>query len=77
MNLKKLLFLCLTVIVCLHARQALYDDLIDFNFDNADLVEMITMLAAKEEKNVIFPQGALAIKQKVSVHWPEKVTTEN
>lgn len=50
------------------------DNLIDFNFDNIDLTEIIGMLAAKEEKNIIFPQDALAIKQKVNIHLPNKVT---
>lgn len=50
-------------------------DMIDFNFDNMELTNIISMLAEKEEKNILFPQIA-PIQQKINIHLPYKISIE-
>lgn len=41
-------------------------DLIDFSFDNSDLTEAVSRFAEKKKVNIILPQQAAAIKQKIT-----------
>lgn len=50
--------------------------LINFYFDNEDLVDIINYLAAQREINVVLPMGANTINAKVTLHLEEKVTLE-
>ncbi|MBY0110056.1 MAG: hypothetical protein K2X90_03030 [Candidatus Babeliaceae bacterium] len=52
------------------------NNIIDFNFADKELTEIINVLAEKSEMNIIFPQGANAIKQKVNIHLPNKISLE-
>ncbi len=49
-------------------------DLIDFSFDNADLTEAIERYARKRRVNIILPQQANAIKQKITFKPPHPLT---
>lgn len=51
--------------------------LISFSYENEDLVTIINQLAARSGNNILLPQGGLAIKEKVTLHLPEKVTVEH
>ncbi|MGC2310797.1 MAG: hypothetical protein WA432_04210 [Candidatus Babeliaceae bacterium] len=46
---------------------------IRFNFVNEDLTKIINLIAAKLHRNIILPQGALAITQKVTFKQPKKI----
>lgn len=50
--------------------------LIDFTFDNANLTEVIERYARKKGLNVILPQQAQAIKQKITFKPPQPLTIE-
>ncbi len=81
MNMKKILLFitCISIFFLqkgLHAlRNTHPDNLVDFNFVNTELTDIIQMLAAKEEKNILMPQGA-PIKQKINIQISEKITLE-
>jgi general secretion pathway protein D len=47
---------------------------IRFNFVNEDLTKIINLVASKLHRNVILPQGALAIVQKVTFKHPQKIS---
>lgn len=49
------------------------DPLIKFKFENEDLVKIINLLAAKEKVNIILPQGADAINQKITFNAGKKI----
>jgi len=49
------------------------DPLVKFNFENEDLVKIINMLASKKGMNIILPQGADAINQKVTFKQSKKI----
>lgn len=48
-----------------------------FNYDNEDLVDIINELAGLKGFNVILPQGANAITQKIIFSLPEKITLDS
>lgn len=50
--------------------------LIRFNFENEDLVNIINMIAAKRKENIILPQGVNAIKNKLTFKLPYKITLD-
>ena len=47
---------------------------IPFIFNNEDLIDIINMLAGHKEVNVVLPTGAHAIKVKVTIAIPQKLT---
>lgn len=49
------------------------DKLISFNFENEDLTTVINLIAAKKGINIMLPQGAAAINQKVTIKFPKKI----
>lgn len=51
-------------------------DMIDFTFDNADLTEVIERYARKRRINIILPQQAQAIKQKITFKPPHPLTLD-
>ncbi|MFA6066545.1 MAG: secretin N-terminal domain-containing protein [Candidatus Babeliaceae bacterium] len=50
------------------------EPLIKFNFDNEDLVKIINMIASKKKINIILPQGADVINQKITFKLQKKIT---
>ncbi|MDR3550044.1 MAG: secretin N-terminal domain-containing protein [Candidatus Babeliales bacterium] len=52
------------------------DATISMKYDQEDLVDIINKLAGLKNVNVMLPQGANAIAQKVTLHWPEKFTID-
>jgi general secretion pathway protein D len=50
--------------------------MVSFNYENEDLVDIINELAGLKSVNVIFPQGANAITQKVTFALAEKIGVE-
>jgi general secretion pathway protein D len=50
--------------------------LINFYFDNEDLIDIINYLASLKEVNVVLPMGANAINAKVTLHLEEKITID-
>jgi general secretion pathway protein D len=53
------------------------DSLISVSYENEDLVTIINQLAAQSGNNILLPQGGLALKEKVTLHLPEKVSIEH
>jgi len=49
---------------------------IDFRFKNADLVDVINLVAAQKYVNIILPMGAAAIKSKVNINISERLTVD-
>ncbi len=49
------------------------DPLIRFSFDNEDLVKIINLVASKKGINIILPQGADAINQKITFKQRKKI----
>jgi len=49
---------------------------IDFRFKDADLVDIINLIAAEKNVNIILPMGATAIKSKVTINIEERVTID-
>lgn len=80
MNMKKILLLItlmlVTTIDLTSKAHIPLNNLIDFNFSDKELTEIITELAEKAGFNILFPQGANAIKQKVNIHLPNKITLD-
>jgi Type II secretory pathway, component PulD len=50
--------------------------LINFDFDNEDLITVINRFAEKQQVNVILPQGINTLNQKITFHLPHKITLE-
>ena len=80
MNMKKILLLITLILVAttdLISKVTIPShNLIDFNFTDKELSDMVTELAEIAGMNIILPQGANAIKQKVNIHLPNKVSLD-
>lgn len=51
-------------------------ELIRFDFENEDLVNVINKFAALQNTNIILPYGAQAINQKITFHLGKKISLE-
>lgn len=51
--------------------------MVAFSYENEDLVDIINELAGLKSVNVILPQGANAITQKITFSLPEKITLDH
>lgn len=49
---------------------------IDIRYNDEDLVNIINFLAAQKDINIVLPQGANAIKSKVTLNMPKKVSLD-
>ncbi|MCL4360857.1 hypothetical protein M1446_00705 [Candidatus Dependentiae bacterium] len=50
--------------------------LIDFSFTDENLINIINLIAEKKDLNIILPQGAQAINQKITFNYPEKISLD-
>lgn len=72
-----LLALCALASTQVLARRNVFSkNLIDFNFVDKDLTEIIEMLALHDGKNVLLPQSTNAITQKINIKLPNKITSD-
>lgn len=80
MNMKKILLLITLILATTNHLISKVNipsgNLIDFNFTDKELSEIVTELAERAGMNILLPQGANAIKQKVNIQLPKKVTLE-
>lgn len=76
--MKKIL-LCILLIFTSTLIMSKFDKLsaqLDFNFTDKELVDIISELAERDSRNIIFPQGANAIKQKINIQLSHKISHE-
>lgn len=50
--------------------------MVNFYFDNEDLIDIINWLASEREVNVVLPMGANAINAKITLHLEDKISVE-
>ncbi len=78
MNMKKISLITLILATTTHLLSKIpSNNLIDFNFADKELTDIINELAEKSTMNIIFPQGTNTIKQKVNIHLPNKISLES
>jgi len=56
------------------AQKKSYENLVRFDYNQEDLLNIINELAAKKGANIILPSGPNAINAKVTLHFDEKIT---